>query len=156
MRIAVLCLSVLALLGVVVPAKAGDYYDNGYRTSGYRNVYYSSSCCYKKVVRHETTSRYVRVDEDRSYYRGGYYDRPYRSSSYYDRPRRYVDDNYYAPRRYVGYDNGGYSGYSDYSNYSGYSGNPGYSAYGQSCYRQRVRVEDGRGGWVWSSTRVCN
>lgn len=146
MRIAVLCLSVLAFLGVAVPAKAGDYYDNGYRSSGYGNVYYSSSCCYKKVVRHQTTSRYVRVDEDRSYYRGGgYYDQSYRSSSYYDQPRRYVDDNYYAPRRYVGYDNGGYSGYS------------GYSAYAQQgCYDRRVRVDDGRGGWVWGSTRVCN
>ena len=144
MRIAILCLSVLVLLGVAAPAKAGDYY--GYRNGGYGNVHYSSSCCYKKVVRHATTTRYVRVDEDRSYYRGsGYYDQSYRSSSYYDRPRQYVDDNSYAPRRYVGYDNGGYS--SDYS---------GYSAYGQSCYDRRVRVDDWRGGWVWSTTRVCN
>lgn len=152
MRIAILCLSVLVVLGVAAPANAGDYYDYGYRNSGYGNVYYSSSCCYKKVVRHATTTRYVRVDDDRSYYRGsGYYDRSYRSSSYYDRPRHYVDDSYYAPRRYVGYDNGGYS-----SGYSGYSSYTGYSAYGQSCYDRRVRVNDWRGGWVWGTKRVCN
>jgi hypothetical protein len=165
MRIPVLCLSVLALLGAVVPAKAGDYYSNGYgnggyyngyrnggyyngyRYGGYGNVYYSSRCCYQKVIRHETTSRFVRLDEG-PYYRGngynGYYGRPYRSSYYYDQPRRYVDDNYYAARRYIGYGNGGYSGYSSYS------------AYAQNCYSQRVRVEDGRGGWVWSSRRVCH
>jgi hypothetical protein len=151
MRISVLCLSVLALLGAVVPAKAGDYYSNGYgnggyyngyrnggyyngyRNGGYGNVYYSSRCCYQKVIRHETTSHFVRLDEGGSYYGGnGYYGRPYRSSYYYDRPR------------YIGYGNGGYSGYS------------GYSAYAQSCYSQRVRVDDGRGGWVWSLRRVCN
>lgn len=134
---AVLCSCVLVSISFVTsPAKAGDYNEDGYyrhRHSG--NVWYSSSCCYKKIVRHERSVRYVPVDEERRYERHGYYDRPYRSSSYYDAPRRYVDDSY-APRRYDSYS--------------------GYSSYADSCYTRRVQVEDGRGGWVWGVKRVCD
>ena len=126
-------------------AKAGDYYEDGYYGRRHAdNVWYSHDCCYRKVVRHERSVRYVRTyDEDRSYERHGYYDRPYyerphrsssyydrpyRSSSYYDSPRRYDDysstrrryDDYSyssAPRRYVSDSHYGYSSYAGYSNY---------------------------------------
>jgi hypothetical protein len=145
---AVLSACVLVALGVLAsPAKAGDDYEDGYhrhRHSG--NVSYSSSCCYRKVVRHERSVRYVREDyEDRPYHRNGYYDRRSYRSSYYDRPHyrsrydydrpRYVDDGYVS-RRYV----------SDYS---------GYSSYADNCHRHRVPVADGRGGWVWGVRSSC-
>lgn len=138
---AALCSCVLVSISFVTsPAKAGDYNENGYyrqRHSG--NVWYSSNCCYKKIIRHERSVRYVPVDEERRNERHGYYDRPYRSSSYYDTPRRYVDDSY-TTRRHDGY-----------SRYSG-----SYSSYADSCYTRRVQVEDGRGGWVWGVKRVCD
>lgn len=130
---AVLSACVLVSLGVLAsPAKAGDYDEDGYRRHRHSsNVSYSSSCCYRKVVRHERSVRYVRVDEERSYERHGYYDRPYRSS-YYDTPRRYADDSY-TPRRYYA----------------------GYASYADSCDRRKVRVADGRGGWVWGVRADC-
>lgn len=137
---AVLCSCVLVSISFVAPAKAGDYREDSYyrnRHSG--NVWYSSDCCYKKIVRHERSVRYVPVDEERRYERHGYYDRPYRSSSYYDTTRSYSEGSY-APRRYD-------------SSY-GYSNN--YSSYADSCHTRQVRVEDGRGGWVWGVKRVCD
>jgi hypothetical protein len=151
---------VLVACGIVsVPAKAGDYYDGGYHHHRYSsNVWYSSNCCYKKIVRHERSVRYVPTERpyyrdgyyerpryrgsyydrpyrssyysDRHYYRSGYYERPaYRSSYYYNTPRRYVSDSYAV--RYAGEGYYGYAGYRD------------------GC--TRVRVLDGRGGWVWGS-----
>lgn len=127
----------LVSLGILTsPAKAGDYNDDGYyRHRHSSNVWYSSNCCYKKIVRHERSVRYVPVDEDRSYERHGYYERPYRQSYSYAAPRRYVDDSY-GPRRYDSYS--------------------GYSSYADSCYTRRVQVEDGHGGWVWGVRRVCD
>ncbi|MEI9805712.1 MAG: hypothetical protein WDN48_16565 [Pseudolabrys sp.] len=142
---AVLSAFALVSFGVLAgPAKAGDYYEDGYRHGRSDNVWYSSSCCYRKTVRHERTVHYSRVEEERSYERRGYYDRPYRSSDdYYDRPRRYVDDSYtYAPRRY----DSGYVG--------GYSG--AYDSYADSCHTRRVRVADWRGGWVWAVKSSCD
>ena len=94
---AVLSACVLVALGVLAsPAKAGDYYEGGYQRHRHAdNVWYSSKCCYRKVVRHERSVRYVREDYDRPYHRNGYYDRPRYRSSYYDRPyyrSRYYDD----------------------------------------------------------------
>lgn len=143
-----LCSCVLVSLGfLAAPAQAGDYYGNGYYSGGYRsNVYYSSSCCYKKVVRHVTSTRYVRVDEGRPYYRSSYYDRPYRYGSY-ERPRYY--DRPYRPARYVDSVN-----YDDYT----YSPRPFYDgayASAEDCSRRRIRVRDGYGGWVWGVKRNC-
>lgn len=120
-----------------VSAQAGEYYDGGYRARHSSNVWYSSSCCYTKVVRHERRVRYVRTDD-------GYYDRPYRRSYYSDgyAPRRYVSDNYAVAPRYV--DNGYYN--------NGYYNN-GYSSYAQTCAWRRERIYDGRGGWVWGERR---
>lgn len=119
------------------PAAAGDYsYDGGYYRSGYNNG--SSSCCYRRVVRYE------RVNNDGDYApRRSYYDRPYRyTSSYYDSPRRYDGDSYgyrsssyETPRRYYG---------DNYTN-----------SYASSCYRQRVKVYDQWGGWVWGQSQNC-
>lgn len=116
------------------PSHAGEYhgygygygggYGYGYRYGGgygyrpyYHNshVWYSSSCCYRRVVRH--SAYYAPVGHygyghhgyyDRPY-RYGYYDRPYRYG-YYDRPYRYYD----RPYRYGYYDRPyRYSGYLD-------------------------------------------
>jgi hypothetical protein len=149
---AVLSSCVVAFIALFAgPSHAGDYYsDDGYYSRPYHrnvHVWYSSSCCYRRVVRH--AAYYERLDhygyDDRSY-RSGYYDRPYRRYGYYDRPYRggYYDrsyrDGYYGRSRY-----------SDYSYDRGYGG-----SYASSCYWRRTRVLDGRGGWVWGSRRVCD
>lgn len=139
---AILSACVLFSLGVVTsPAKAGEYNDDGYyRHRHSSNVWYSSNCCYRKVVRHERSVRYERVYNERSYERHGYYERPYRRSYTYDTPRRYEDYSY-VPRRHVSYD---YSGYASYA---------GYSSYDNLC--RRHRMSDGRGGWVWAVRAGC-
>lgn len=134
--IAALCACLLVSFGILsTPAKAGEYYNGGYyRHPG--NVWYSSNCCYRKVVRHERSVRYVAVEHERSYYpsshygySSSYYARPYRHSYYADQPRRYVDDGYYGSRSY--------------------------DSYASNCYRRKVQVLDGRGGWVWGSRSSC-
>lgn len=140
--LAVLGLGALVLGAFSIPATAGEYYGggyNGYRTGG--NVWYSSSCCYRKVVRHERRVRYVRTYGD-GYNGGGYYNGggAYRST-YYSPPRRYYGDR-------VVYSSGYRGGYVNSYN-DGYGG-------GERCYARGVRVGDGYGGWVWSRTRVCD
>lgn len=152
---ALLSACVLVSLAILTsPAKAGDYYDDGYyrpRHSYNYNTYYSTDCCYKKIVRHERSVHYRRLNDesyyDRPYrhsyyappsYRPSYYDRPYRSSYTYDSPRRYGYDSYVS-RGYV----------SSYSNY------PTYSSYADSCYQRSVPIADDRGGWVWGTKTRC-
>jgi hypothetical protein len=123
-------------------AKAGDYYDGYYSRRSYS--YDDDDCC-------------ARRSYTRSYYDEDYRPRYRRYSSYYDddyRPRycrsysysRYYDDDYsYRPRRHYyssSYDNG----------YSSYASSYGY----RSCRWGEVKVEDGRGGWVWDVKRVCD
>jgi hypothetical protein len=56
-------------------AKAGDdYADHAQRSI---RVWYTSSCCYRKIVRDVTTVRYVRTKPGYRAYRTSYY-RPYR------------------------------------------------------------------------------
>jgi hypothetical protein len=166
---AVVFVCVLVSSGLTASAvRAGDYYEDGYYGRRHAdNVWYTSNCCYRKVVRHERSVRYVRTyDEDRSYERRGYYERPYyerpyrsssyynrpyRSSSYYGSPRRYDDYSYtrrryddysysYAPRRYVSDSYYGYSSYAGYSNYD-------------KC---RLRpMSNWPDGYVWSVRAVC-
>ncbi len=145
MRISTLFVGAMALLGLTVSsASAGEYYRGGYGGG----VSYSSSCCYQKVVRHYSTTRYVRVNDH-------HYHRPaYQSAYYVSPPRRYVYDNYYAPPRYDHYQ--APARYVSYGRY-GYGG--GYAtrvSYGPECYTRRARVYDGYGGWVWVARRVCN
>lgn len=162
---AILCSCVLLALGVFVsPARAGGGYDSYYDgpRDGYYprrhqgRVWYSSDCCYKKIVRHERSARYVRIEP---YRRHSYYEPPYRpyrpyrpySEGYAPPPPRYGE--YYVvppqpgvplpPPRYEG----GYGSYN--SAYSSYN-------YAPECYRRRVPVLDGRGGWVWGFKQVCN
>src|SRR5579872_3081155 len=133
-----LVLSIFLLpLGVMnTPAKAGDYY--GYGDGYYRrhsgDVWYSSNCCYRRVVRH--SAHYERIYGNDYYGRSSYYEPPYRSS-YYDRP---YHSSYYG-RPYYGYSSYRYRsyGYGDYASYA------------DSCYSypRRIRVDDDRGGWVW-------
>ncbi|HET7598236.1 MAG TPA: hypothetical protein VFK15_14990 [Burkholderiales bacterium] len=106
-----------------MPAQAGGgYYGARYYAGGVYGspagdyVWYSSSCCYRKIVRHERSVRYERVHAGGAYYGGaGYYDPPpyYAPSRYYDRPYRYgyyVDygRSYYGSPRGVCYTAGAY------------------------------------------------
>lgn len=157
--LAVLSTCVLFALGAFVgPAQAGGghrSYDDGYYPRRHHgDVWYSSKCCYKKIVRHVRTVRYVRIDPYRrhhGYYgpyrpwREGYYDRPWREGHYH-RPANYTEvyvDG--PPRRYVG--GVGYDAYDAY-NAADADGAP-------SCYRRRAPIADGRGGWVWGFKQVC-
>jgi hypothetical protein len=160
--LSVLFLSLSLLLSSVLlidSAKAGDYYGGGYYNAGYNRGYnggynrgyyrygygptvgYSRDCCFEKEVRYIRNVRYLRT------YGGGYYDRPY----------RYGYSGYNG-----GYTNGYNGGYTNGSN-GGYYGRPyytsgyinnGYASF-NSCGVRRVRVFDGRGGWVWSAQSTC-
>lgn len=144
-RVAFAILSFCAVAFIALfagPTQAGEYYrhDDGYSYRPYhRNVrvWYSSSCCYRRVVRHEARVRYVPVERYGYYgrpYRDGYYDRPYRRSEY-ERPYHYSDYPYYRSSTVSGWRET-----SDVDN----------------CYWRRTRVLDGRGGWVWGAARVCH
>ena len=66
----------------------GGYYGHRYYSGGYyhrnRHVWYTSHCCYRKVVRHSRSVHYEPVYRGYSYYR-----RPYYRSYYYGRPYSY-------------------------------------------------------------------
>lgn len=157
--LAILCTCVLFALGAfVAPAEAGGYrYGDGYYPRYGGDVWYSSKCCYKKIVRHDV--RYVRIEPWRRY---GYYGRPWRDGYYggyrpwregyyggYRRPVSYTDVYVGPARRYEGYPPGYFNG--------GYNGYDGYDAYNSAaCIQRRVPVLDGRGGWVWGFKQVCN
>jgi hypothetical protein len=148
-RLASAFLSACLLIGLSLlarPAQAGDYYyGEGYYPHGYygdyyrphrhhhASVWYSSSCCYRKVVRHVTTVHYERVDEGYPYYRHPYY-------------RGYHEHPYYRHPYYEGYN---YRPYRHYSLGYGAVGYPGYAVCG------RIRIPDGRGGWVWGRPAGC-
>lgn len=124
----VLCCCALASFAVLNgPAKAGDY--DGHRSSSASRVWYTSSCCYRKIVRHVTRVRYVRVRPHRYYY--GDYGRRYRTTSY-ERPYGYYRT---WPRRRV-------HGYR----YANYVSPP-------DC--RLVRIADIDGGWVWARRAGC-
>lgn len=113
--IASMCGGLLIALGAATgPASAGEY-----------QVWYSSSCCYQKIVRHETRTRYVPVYD--GHYQVYPYYRPYRHlyADLWD-----VDDTRRFHRRYR------YDGYAHYSK--------------DLCYWRRTR-----GGAGWGRERVC-
>ena len=111
-----------------------------------RHVWYSSSCCYRRVVRHVRSVYYEPVDEGYSYYRRPYY------HSYYngDYGRPYYRYGYYGHPYHHHYD-GDYV-YRPYNHY-----NLGYDLVGYASYDGcgRVPLADGRGGWVWSRRAGC-
>jgi hypothetical protein len=133
------CLIVFAGL-LVRPAHAGSHDDGYYRDVTYRphhvsRVWYSSNCCYRKIVRHVRQVRYVKVPPPpkkkarlrlhRQYREYGDYDRPRYRVSHYDLPPRYVDDGGYVVRR-------------------------------DRCHHRRVRVLSGDGGWMWALRARCD
>jgi len=123
MRIAfvLFCSIVLASLGSFVnPAKAGEY--------GGRHVWYSSSCCYQKVVRRQRDVRYLPAGADRPY--GVYYARP-RVHAY--RPERY------RVVRFSEFDF--YTTVADYAE--------------ARCHWQEVPLRAGRSFWVWGVKTDC-
>lgn len=121
-------LASLTLLGG--PAKAGE--SGGYYAPGTTRVWYSSSCCYRRIVRNSRSVRYVRVARGyRSPPASDY--RPYRD----DRAWRY-DRPPYGP----GY--GAWLGGGWY--YANYVPPP-------DC--RLVRITDGMGGWMWSRRAGC-
>jgi hypothetical protein len=181
-----LCLAVLAR-----PASAQDYYygdgythhyyhpyyDGGYyHPHRHSQVWYSSSCCYRKVVRHVRTVHYERVDEGYPYYRDdeyryGGYERPYHHY-YYEHPYRYgtyehpYHHAYYGhPYRYGYYEHPYYRHrYYDYHRYDNdYLYRPyrhydlGYDSVGYGRYAQcRLKpLPDGHGGFLPSRKAGC-
>jgi hypothetical protein len=173
---AILCTGVLLVFGLsMTPAAAGGYYSNGYYGDGYygngyygngyyggrSSVWYSSNCCYRKIVRHVRTVNFVQTEPYRRYgyydggYRYGYYGRPY-GVGYYGRPYHsgYYGGGYrYGGGYYVGRGYGGYSGARYDDGYDAY--NAAYSAKKKHCTTQRVRVPDGHGGRVWGASKIC-
>jgi hypothetical protein len=115
---ALLCSFMLACLSSLVgPANAGEY--------GARYVWYSSSCCYQKVVRHEREVRYVPLG--------------YAPFSYDDGPPVYVRPS--GRYRLVRFSEFNYSGVGVYGD--------------EGCYWRRAPLPDWRGGWVWGVTTTC-
>jgi len=163
----VFCTCVLFALGLfLAPAEAGGYRDGGgygprHRPHHARNAWYSSDCCYRRIVRHLTEVRYVRIAPPHRHVHRPHY-RPWREVYYapprpprevYSRPRpaSYVDVYVGPPRRFEGYPPGYFNRYDD-----------GYDAYNavdvpvkRVCVQRRTPVIDGKGGWVWGFKRVC-
>ena len=140
-RVVSVVMSACVLISLAIltgPAKAGDYYDDGYYRQRHSSSWSSSDCCYKKIVRHERSVHYRRLNDESYYDRPRYDERPYRRSYTYDTPRRYYDNRHYDNR---------------YSRSSYYGSN--YSSYADSCYRRSVPIADNRGGWVWGTKSNC-
>jgi len=143
---------VVVPLGITAgPANAGEYYEDGY----YRhadNEWDTSHCCYRKIVRHERSVHYARVEDEAPYYRHSYYERPYyersySERSYYERP--YRSSYYYErPRYYREYSYG-----PSYNYGYRYSLTSVYSRHAENC--GRILLADGEGGWVWSRRAGC-
>jgi hypothetical protein len=114
-------------------AKAGDNYATDPQRSV--RVRYTSSCCYRKIVRDVTIVRYVRVKPRYRPYRAGYY-RPYRYARPWRRYRaRYYLGYHYWPRwRYVGV------------RYANYVPPP-------DCWLVRITSIDDT--WVWARRAGC-
>jgi hypothetical protein len=112
---------------LTAPARAGDFYGGDYYGyAGCGDGYYGG-------IAYGSGYSYGYAERPYYYrqrYIGGYYDRPY----------------------YPYYRSYGYRYVPRHSYYGGY----GYASYAGGCYRTRVRIPDGRGGWVWGSQRICD
>jgi len=130
-RFAILCIAALLVLAAsMAPAAAGGYYSNGYDSPDVyygppANVWYSSSCCYRRVVRHVSVVGYVPAEPygDDYYYGSGYGYGGRSYVGYYGQPYYgYYGDGYYVGRGYGGgYYGGGYygGGYGAYNAVAG-------------------------------------
>jgi hypothetical protein len=116
--VAALCSCALVFSLSAAPAWAGDY--------GATSVWYSSSCCYQKLVRHQRDVIYYRAGALQPYY-----------AAY---PYPYV--GYVEPHRVVRFSEFDY--YSRFGDY-GHAG----------CYWKKVPIRDWRGGWVWGVKTTC-
>ena len=159
------CPIVFAGLVATVTAANAGYRDDGYRDNGYRDngnrddgyyvdvahpphrasrVWYSSRCCYMKIVRHvgdRRQVRYVKVDpsrmkkawleqkRERVRERNGY-DRPRKRVGRYGRSWRDEEYKVIVVRR---------DGDGD----------------GERCRHRRVRVLKPGGGWTWAVKARC-
>lgn len=161
----VLCSCLLLALGVVASqAQPRDRYDDGDTRPG-TNVSYSSDCCYKKIVRTIREVRYVRITPPRRYGWGPerHYSRPHHPAHVH-RPASYSEVHVAPVRRFGGYYERRRYDRPRYDRYDGYD--DGYDAYNAVdaptvevvpvCTSTRVRVLDGKGGWVWGLKRVCS
>lgn len=127
------CLVVVAGLGAT---PAGAHEDDGYYSDVVnrphrRPVWYSSTCCYLKIVRHvgdRRQVRYVRVRGNR--YRPNDRAPPRKPVTYRHRPRPTTKYDVYVVRRDRGVRR-------------------------DRCHRRRVRVLSADGGSVWALTARC-
>lgn len=148
----ILCSCLIVFAGVVAgPADAGnrddDYRDDGryvdvaYPPQRPNRVWYSSSCCYMKIVRHvghKREVRYVKVRSsrikeamlERQRERAGRRERVRERVRHSDRPRRVARYKVIVVRR---------DGEDD----------------GERCRHRRVRVLKAGGGWTWALTARC-
>jgi hypothetical protein len=131
MRRVTLCVLSFCILASIAifsgPAKAGD--DYAYRSQRSARVWYTSSCCYRQIVRDVAVVRYVPIRRDYYWPRTSYY-RHYR-------PRRYYVVRYrarYDGRRAVSYRFANFVSPSD-------------------C--RLVRVANIDGTWAWARRAGC-
>ena len=125
---AAFCAGAFALSLSAGPAQAGGYgYYGGYGGYGGSDVWYSSSCCYQKLVRHRRDVFYVRA--------GAYI------PGYYAYPRRYGYGHFVAPYRRVRLSEFDY--YSRYGNY----GRAG-------CFWSEMPIQVWP-GWIWGRRTTC-
>ena len=119
------CLSAFGLSAA--PAQAGSY--GGHGGYGANYVWYSASCCYQKVVRHQRDVFYVRAGQ-------------YIPDYVIEYPRPPVYAQFVEPHRRVRFTEFDY--YSRYGDY----GRVG-------CYWHETPLRDWRGGWVWGRRTIC-
>lgn len=131
---AALCSCLFTLALPAAPAQAGGYgygvhgWHGGYGGYGARHVWYSSSCCYRKVVRHQRDVVYFRAGTDIPDYVVVY-------------PQPPVYAQYAAPYRRVR------SSEFDYYSRWGDYGRVG-------CYWNETPIHDWV-GWVWGVRTRC-
>ncbi len=119
------CAFLFALVMPAAPARAGGY---GIGVHGPGYVWYSSSCCYRRVVRHQREVFYVRA--------GSYLPD---NVIVYARPRVHT---YVEPHLRV-----------RSSEFDIYLNDGGFGVAG--CYWHEAPVPVRRGGWVWGRKTTC-
>lgn len=144
----ILCSCLIAFAGLVAgPADAGGRRDGYYVDVTVppprpHRIWYSTSCCYRKIVRHVGGVRQVRYVKIRPPREEHVWARPARvKKARVKRHRRYRVDgdvrlrvSYDRPRRHVDDD---------------------YADRADRCHRRRVRVLGADGGSVWALTARC-
>jgi hypothetical protein len=125
--LAALCSCAFVVALSAAPAQAGGY---GYGGYGPSHVWYSSSCCYRRVVRHRRDVFYVRAGGPVA---GG-------AVVVYPRPPRYA--LFAEPHQRV-----------HFSAYDYYPSDGNYGLAG--CYWREAPVQTVPGVWVWGRKVCC-